>query len=94
MKNTRYWHKSFDIRSELFLDEKIIMPTSPNHNPTSPNQPYRRLPKSISSFLAGFKSAVNSKIDDYIDENGLDISKYNRNNHFFQPDYYDHIIHD
>ena len=51
-----------------------------------------RLPKSISSFIAGFKSAINSKIDDYIDENNLDIPKYNRNNHFFQPNYYDHII--
>jgi REP element-mobilizing transposase RayT len=51
-----------------------------------------RLPKSISSFIAGFKSAINSKIDDYIDENNLNIPKYNRNNHFFQPNYYDHII--
>ena len=51
-----------------------------------------RKPKSISSFIAGFKSIINSKIDDYIDENNLNISKYNRNNHFFQPNYYDHII--
>ena len=35
---------------------------------------------------------MNSKIDDFIDENNLNIPKYNRNNHFFQPDYYDHII--
>lgn len=54
--------------------------------------PFYRLPKSISSFIAGFKSAVNSKIDDYIDEYNLDIPKYNRKNHFFQPNYYDHII--
>lgn len=51
-----------------------------------------RLPKSISSFIAGFKSAVNSKIDDLIDTNNLDIPKYNRNNHFFQPNYHDLII--
>jgi len=51
-----------------------------------------RLPKSISSFVAGFKSAVNTKIDDYIDEQNLQIPKYNRNNHFFQPNYHDHII--
>jgi putative transposase len=57
-----------------------------------------RLPKSISSFIAGFKSAVNTKIDDFIDENnGNDErpfikTKYNRNNHFFQPNYHDHII--
>lgn len=51
-----------------------------------------RLPKSISSFMAGFKSAINSKIDNYIDDNQLNIPKYNRNNHFFQSNYYDHII--
>ncbi len=51
-----------------------------------------RLPKSISSFIAGFKSSVNSKIDDYIDNHQLDIPKYNKNNHFFQPNYHDHII--
>lgn len=60
---------------------------SPDYSP----MPYR-LPKSISSFLAGFKSAVNSKIDDYIDKHQLNIPKYNRNNHFFQPNYHDHII--
>lgn len=42
--------------------------------------------------MAGFKSAVNSKIDDYIDEYDLQIPKYNRNNHFFQPNYHDHIV--
>lgn len=51
-----------------------------------------RLPKSISSFIAGFKSAVNTKIDDHIDEYKLALPKYNRNNHFFQPNYHDHII--
>jgi len=53
-----------------------------------------RLPKSISSFIAGFKSAVNTNIDNYIDEHKLTIPKYNRKNHFFQPDYHDHIIRD
>lgn len=42
--------------------------------------------------MAGFKSAINSKIDDYIDDNQLNIPKYNRNNHFFQSNYHDHII--
>lgn len=129
------WHKSFDIRKELFLDEFIIMP---NHlhaiveidNPVdTDSHPYQqpppqlpppqlspsdvdtdgrpylrikrnppiRLPKSISSFIAGFKSAVNTKIDDYIDEQRRYgrpsvLTKYNRNNHFFQPNYHDHII--
>jgi REP element-mobilizing transposase RayT len=55
------------------------------------HHPFRQ-PKSISSFLAGFKSAVNSRIDDFIDENDLDIPKFNRKNHFFQPNYHDRII--
>ena len=50
------------------------------------------MPRSISSFLAGFKSAVNTQIDDYIDEHQLNIPKYNRHYHFFQPNYHDHII--
>jgi len=53
--------------------------------------PYRR-PKSISSFVAGFKSAVVSAVDDYIDDQCLDIPKYNRNNKFWQSNYHDRII--
>ena len=136
------WYKSFEIRSELFLDEFILMPNhlhaiiilekiknkkttnmnglhgthgtgthgthvvethgraslqSPEQSPEpsikqSIEPIFIRKPKSISSFIAGFKSAIYSKIDDYIDENNLNIPKYNRNNHFFQPNYHDHII--
>lgn len=57
------------------------------------NRPFR-LPQSISSFIAGFKSSVNTKIDDYIDEHQLNIPKYNRKNHFFQPNYHDHVVRD
>jgi putative transposase len=115
------WEKSFDLRTELFICEYIIMPNhihaivmleKPEKNtgdglnadvdthgraylPTNDNKSnFYRQPKSISSFIAGFKSAVNTKIDDYIDENKLNIPKYNRNNHFFQPNYHDHIIRD
>lgn len=49
-------------------------------------------PKSISSFFAGFKSAVTSKIDDYIDNHNLNIPKFNRYNKFWQPNYHDHIV--
>lgn len=55
---------------------------------------FHRMPKSISSFIAGFKSAMNSRINDYIDAHRLNIPKYNRRNHFFQPNYHDHIIRD
>ena len=53
---------------------------------------FKRLPKSISSFIGGFKSGVNSKIDDFIDEKHLKIPKYNKNNQFFQLNYHDHVI--
>ena len=65
-----------------------------HHHHHHRNQPpyLIRMPKSISSFMAGFKSGVNSKIDDFIDQNHLDMPKYDRNNHFFQQNYYDRII--
>jgi len=100
------WNKSFDMRDELLLDVYIIMP---NHihaivvlnvemhgraSLQSPKPSFIRQPKSISSFIGGFKSAANSKIDDYIDKHNLNIPKYNRKNHFFQPNYHDHIIRD
>ena len=111
------WLKSFEIRNELFCDEYIIMPNhlhaivvldnlhdGRGHGQSQQSQSgFFRKPKSISSFIAGFKSAVNSKIDDYIDERYVVVEahgraplrafpKYNRNNHFFQPNYHDHIV--
>jgi REP-associated tyrosine transposase len=53
--------------------------------------PFRK-PKSISSFMAGYKSAVVSKIDDWIDQNDSSIKKYNRKNKLWQDNYHDHII--
>ncbi|MCZ4694498.1 hypothetical protein DWB61_05535 [Ancylomarina euxinus] len=71
--------------------------TAETHGRASVNddeqKPFRR-PKSISSFVAGFKSAVVSAVDDYIDEQSLDIPKYNRKNKFWQSNYHDHIIRD
>lgn len=65
---------------------RASLPSSCDLPISSDNPPsLHRLPKSISSFIAGFKSAVNSKIDDYIDENNSNIPKYKRNNHFFNP---------
>ncbi len=54
--------------------------------------PFTRKPKSISSFIAGFKSGTTNKIDDFIDEMELPIKKFNRNNKFWHPNYHDHII--
>jgi putative transposase len=96
-----------DDRNDVNTHDRAYQQSSPQSSPQSPppdintdDHPYQsikrnppiRLPQSISSFIAGFKSAVNTKIDDYIDEKKLNIPKYNRNNHFFQPNYHDHII--
>jgi REP element-mobilizing transposase RayT len=56
------------------------------------NSIFQRKPKSISSFMAGFKSATSNEIDNFIDNNGLEISKFNKNNRLWQPNYYDRII--
>ncbi|MCK5741624.1 MAG: hypothetical protein KAH48_05350 [Chlorobi bacterium] len=53
---------------------------------------FMRKPKSISSFIGGFKSATTIAIDNYIDNNNLVIQKYNRFNKFMQANYHDHII--
>ena len=51
-----------------------------------------RKPKSISSFIAGYKSSVVTKIDGFIDNNNLKIKKYNKHNPLWQSNYHDHII--
>jgi putative transposase len=42
--------------------------------------------------IAGYKSAVLNKIDDYIDERQLAMQKFNRRNPMWQANYYDHIL--
>ncbi|WP_282014512.1 transposase [Marinifilum flexuosum] len=74
------WLKSFSIRDELYCEEYVIMPnhihailqiknnpvethgraSTPNNNGVA-----YRPPKSISSFVAGFKSAASTKINQY-----------------------------
>ena len=60
------------------------------HQPTSIQ--FQRQPKSISSFVAGFKSSTIKQIDDWIDSNKLTMVKLNKNNPLWQPNYHDHII--
>ena len=55
---------------------------------------FYRKSKSISSFIAGYKSSTVSLIDDFIDKNNIKMGKFNRYNHLWQPNYYDHIIRD
>lgn len=79
------------LKSNVMLNSSKKIP-SPIKTRSTENTPMpHHLPNSILSFLKSNKSAVNTKIDDYIDEHQLDIPKYNRNNHFFQPNYHDHI---
>ncbi len=118
------WNKSFQIRSELFLNEFILMPNHLHaiiilkntdsgiiethgrcidvethgraslhqYNENTDNPVFERKPKSISSFVAGVKSATINKIDDFIDEHNLNTPKFNRNNKLWQSNYHDHII--
>jgi REP element-mobilizing transposase RayT len=67
-------------------------PNAPQPNASRPVQ-LQRKPKSLSSFIAGYKSATINKIDDWIDLH-IDISqkKYNCKNKFWQSNYHDHII--
>ena len=44
------------------------------------------------SFIAGYKSAVTTKIDNFIDLFNLPDEKFNRENKFWQSNYHDHII--
>ncbi len=93
-------HAMVEIYNENRVDKTVDippivdLPPNPIESELLPikQNPPIRLPKSISSFIAGFKAAVNTKIDDYIDAHQLAIPKYNKNNHFFQPNYHDHIV--
>lgn len=100
------WLKSVKIRKELTCDVYVIMPNHIHaivdlKKPLDENEKnelfldtlsLHRKPKSISSFIAGFKSSVNTKIDDFIDEHQLNIPKYNKKNPFFQSNFHDHVI--
>ena len=72
-----------------------LQPTPPIYpmcatKPTPPQ--FQRQPQSISSFVAGFKSATVKRIDDWIDSNNLSMAKFNKNNPLWQSNYHDHII--
>ena len=87
------WMKSFHIRKELTMDEYVIMP---NHLHGivflchTSNKHYRSFGKafganntSISSFIAGFKSAVTKRIN---------IMRDTPNGFVWQRNYHEHII--
>ena len=61
------------------------------HGRASLHQFIRR-PKSISSFVAGFKSSSVNRINEWMDLKGLYAGKFNRTNPLWQANYHDHII--
>jgi putative transposase len=94
------WLKSFEMRSELFCDSWVIMPNhihaivqidrQKNTGKTverknSPAGELFRPPKSIPSFVAGFKAAATRRINLHRKTPGLKV---------WQDRYYDHIIRD
>lgn len=93
---------TIDNSSDATVKNVDEMPTVETHGRASqsissnePPNTFQRQPKSLSSFVAGYKSAVNSAIDNAID-NGFDLfphlGKFGKKNHFFQTNYHDHII--
>lgn len=94
------WLKSFEIRKELFCDTYCIMPNHIhgivviNNNDGTPtttvqNEPradkLQRMPKSISSFVAGFKSSATKLTNEYRSTQGIPV---------WQTRFHDHIIRD
>ncbi|MFB6307211.1 MAG: transposase [Flavobacteriales bacterium] len=102
------WDRSFEIRTELFCEEFILMPNhlhailridkQGENNPPVETHGSASLPndhisrqhgiayrekKSISSFIAGFKSKATSRINNYRNKPGLSV---------WQPRFHDHII--
>ena len=82
-----------DTHGRAYLQRTNLQPFTNLSNVYRFTKPsFHRQKKSISSFIAGYKSAVLTKIDDFIDDNQLSISKFNRANPLWQPRYHDHII--
>ena len=90
-----YLHSGVDTHGRAYLQNKPKFESriiSGNRSTSKGN--LHRSPKSISSFVAGYKSAVLNKVDDRIDQTELSIAKFNRANPFWQRNFHDHIIRD
>lgn len=90
------WIISETIRREITLDNFIVMPNhlhgiviidpvETNGRSSLPTDVFRMKPKSISSFLSGFKSSTKSKFNQITN---------NIQQPLWQLNYYDHIIRD
>ena len=76
-----------------------------DNNDHSKHPRLHRKPKSLSSFIAGYKSSVTTRINNYIDSCMAEApvypethgrvslrEKYNKSNRLWQPNFYDHVI--
>jgi len=83
-------NKTGDLAESDGLDVGTHGRASLQSNPSQSN--FHRKPKSLSSFIAGYKSSVTTLIDDCIDSYNLPIDKFNRNNRLWQRNYHDRVI--
>ncbi len=94
------WRRTADLRPNVALDEFVIMPNhlhaivfivratsrSPlRDDPTPPSKPPGPAPRSLSAIVAGFKSAVTSRVNQARDTPGAPL---------WQDGYYEHVIRD
>jgi putative transposase len=88
------WHRSSEIRKEIELDTFLIMPNhihgivvinayTSSYVGANGRSPLQMKPKSISSFVAGFKSSVTKQINQIRNTPGIPV---------WQRNYYEHII--
>ena len=90
------WLRSVQIRREIELDAFVVMPNhlhgivvirdvgAHGRAPLPPLAPHRP-PRSLGSFVAGFKSAVTKRINEIRDAPGVPV---------WQRNYYEHVIRD
>jgi putative transposase len=103
------WNKSFEIRKELFCVAYVIMPNhihailrienslekNFSESIRKSNGMAYRSPKSISSFVAGFKSSVTKRINTFIDARPFnDERRTPCVSTVWQSRFHDHIIRD
>ena len=93
------WRRTAEIRREVELDAFVVMPNHVHgiviivgahgraplqqQHDTLSRAPLHRLPRSLGSFAAGFKSAVTKRINEMRGTPGLPV---------WQRNYYEHVI--
>ncbi len=86
------WYKSFKIRNELFLNEFIIMPNHLHAIVVIYNNGERNENDVWNVETDGRPSLHSNKTVHSTEKPPLQYQKYNRNNPFFQHDYYNHKL--